>query len=74
MNVTVQDSWVNSKEVFNEFKIKTVKKIPNERYDGIVIAVGHDNYLDLDISLLKKTRCVVYDVKGILPKYSDISL
>ena len=36
------------------------------RYDAVVLGVAHDKFMDLDFDSLKKEKCVVYDVKGIL--------
>ena len=74
INISVQDPWVNSKSLENEYGIKTSNKIPNKLYDGIIIAVPHNEYFDLDLNPLKKSKCVVYDVKGILDDKSTISL
>ena len=40
-----------------------------EKYDSIILAVAHDEFLNLDIrSLLASENGVVYDVKGVLPR------
>ena len=40
-----------------------------EKYDSIILAVAHDEFLNLDIrSFLSSEKGVVYDVKGILPR------
>ncbi|HOJ12898.1 MAG TPA: nucleotide sugar dehydrogenase [Deltaproteobacteria bacterium] len=36
-------------------------------YEGIVAAVAHDAFRDMDLSRLKAPGCVVYDVKSIYP-------
>ena len=44
------------------------------RYDAIVLGVAHDKFMDLDFDSLKKEKCVVYDVKGILGSGVDAKL
>lgn len=36
------------------------------KYDGLVLGVAHQEFLDLDLSLYLKENGVIYDVKGIL--------
>lgn len=46
-----------------------MNKLPNKRYDIIVLAVGHDEFKTIDYKKLKKNDdSVVYDVKGVLEK------
>ena len=42
---------------------------PNFRqYDGIVLAVGHDEFTRIDSSFMKNRRGILFDVKGVLPR------
>ena len=43
------------------------KKIPNTKFDAVVLTVAHNNFMNLDFSLLLKDKAVIYDVKNILP-------
>jgi len=54
--------------VKNEYGIKCNSEIPNEKFDAIILGVAHKEFLDLKLDELKKTRAIVYDVKGILEK------
>lgn len=67
-NITVADPWANAEHVKKEYGIDVVKEIPDGRYDAIILAVAHKEFLDLDLQKLKAHNGVVYDVKGILPK------
>lgn len=40
-----------------------------DTYDGIVLAVSHKEFLDLDITALKSDTCVVFDVKSLYAKH-----
>lgn len=35
-------------------------------FDAIVLAVAHDQFLELDLEALKKENAIIYDVKGML--------
>jgi len=66
MKVTIVDPWANPKEVFNEYKVEIFTKIPQNRYDTIVLAVAHSKFKNIDIKKYAKNKSVIYDVKGIL--------
>ena len=39
-----------------------------DNYDAIVLAVSHNEFLNLDIDSLKSENSVVFDVKSLFPK------
>jgi len=65
-NVTVYDPWASPEEVMNEYQLETVDKLPNEKYDSIVLTVAHKEFLDIDLRSMLLDNGVLYDVKGIL--------
>ena len=66
--VDVYDSWACRKEVKKEFEIQLTDNLSTKRYDAIVLAVSHKEFLDIDFSSIKKDQSIVYDVKGVLNK------
>jgi UDP-N-acetyl-D-galactosamine dehydrogenase len=67
LNVDVYDPYANLEEVYKEYNIKLIKEI--EKYDAIILAVGHDYFLKIDYNSLKKENSsVIFDIKSILPK------
>ncbi|MEM1137175.1 MAG: nucleotide sugar dehydrogenase [Bacteroidota bacterium] len=71
MDVSVYDPWADPKEVKEEYNIpayKSVQEIPHNEFEAIVLAVGHDKFLTLDLQPFKAPNAVVYDVKGVLDK------
>ncbi|KOY50677.1 nucleotide sugar dehydrogenase [Polaribacter dokdonensis] len=67
-NITIYDPWANSDEVQEVYGLHSVRSTPNKKYDAIVLAVAHQEFLTLNLQELKKENSVVYDVKSILPK------
>jgi UDP-N-acetyl-D-glucosamine/UDP-N-acetyl-D-galactosamine dehydrogenase len=65
--VDIYDPHANGEEVEHEYKLKLISKI-STKYDAILLAVGHDDFLKLDWNALKHDKTVIYDVKGILDK------
>ena len=67
LNVDVYDPYANLEEVYKEYNIKLIKEI--EKYDAIILAVGHDYFLKIDFNSIKKDNSsVIFDIKSILPK------
>ena len=64
VNVTIYDPWANEKEVLHEYNLVSVKELPKEKYDTIVLTVAHKEFDKLNFDLLKKETSVVYDVKN----------
>ncbi|TCD02711.1 nucleotide sugar dehydrogenase [Pedobacter psychroterrae] len=71
VDIDVYDPWAKPAEVFHEYGIETqndFELIRQNEYDAIVLTVSHDEFKQLDLSLLKCANCVIYDVKGFLNK------
>jgi UDP-N-acetyl-D-galactosamine dehydrogenase len=43
-------------------------QIAENKYDVIVLAVAHKEFLAMDISQFKKTQSIVFDIKSALPR------
>ncbi len=69
MEVDVYDPWANSAEVKKEYGIDILSGLnaPNlNDYSAVILAVAHKKFLDL--TWVKSTSQVIYDVKGFLEK------
>lgn len=68
-DIVVYDPYVNIDEVDKEYGIRVVDTLPSGKFDAIILAVAHKDFMDLDlISMKKDDESVVYDVKGVLPR------
>jgi UDP-N-acetyl-D-glucosamine/UDP-N-acetyl-D-galactosamine dehydrogenase len=69
--VDVYDPWVDPEEAEEEFGISCLGALPIDgTYDAVIIAVGHREFAALGpraVRALGRVRCVLYDVKAILP-------
>ena len=65
-DVTVFDPWANPEEVMHEYGIETFKTIPSTKFDGVVLAVSHNELLEIDFSNYLNKNGIIYDVKGVL--------
>ncbi len=66
INVTIYDPWANPEEVHHEYNVISLKDIPNDRFDGVILAVSHKEFLDMNIKNLLNDTAVFYDVKGCM--------
>jgi UDP-N-acetyl-D-galactosamine dehydrogenase len=66
VNITIYDPWANIKEVMHEYDLVSVKNLPNEKFDAIVLTVSHNKFKQIDFTSLKKENSIVYDVKNFL--------
>ena len=65
-NVTIYDPWASIAEVKQEYGLEAVNEIPKNRFDAIVLTVAHNEFIDLNLDVLKKENSIVYDVKNVL--------
>ena len=69
LNIDIYDPLVNDKLFEQENGIAVSKKIPNKKYDAIIIAVAHDIFKDFPVEEYKKEKfSIIYDVKGLLKR------
>jgi len=66
INITIYDPWAKPEEVQHEYGIKTTQKLPDSKFDAIVLGVAHKEFATLDLKSLTKDSNVIYDVKGFL--------
>ena len=74
IHITIYDPWANINEVQNEYDLKINSQVPRDKFDAIVLAVAHKEFLDLDFNSLKSTNGIIYDVKGVLEDLSNARL
>ena len=65
----VFDPWIEDDSFEKEYKVSVSKEMPNNKYDAIILAVGHDSFKEIDLKKHKKnSNCIIYDIKGFLHK------
>lgn len=67
--VETYDPWVDAREVEREYSLNYISSLQEDnKYDGVVLTVAHNEFLNLDFSKFLNEQGVIYDVKGVLPK------
>jgi UDP-N-acetyl-D-galactosamine dehydrogenase len=76
MEVTILDPWANPDEVFHEYNLGIVNSINGEiRYDALVLAVAHKEFLSMDFHSIKEKGTFIFDIKSVLPRgVADVRL
>jgi len=62
----VYDPCADPKDVFAEHGVVSQKNQPDKKFDGIVLAVAHTEFKDMDLKKLQKEASIIYDVKNYL--------
>lgn len=69
IEVDVFDPWADPTEVLHEYGIKTITKYPEGNgYAAIILAVAHDEFLNIYLQEHKDQGGIIFDVKGIFEK------
>lgn len=68
LDITVYDPWAKASLVQKEYGISIVNQPPSGKFDALIAAVAHKEFLELDIAGLLEDRHVVFDVKGTLDR------
>lgn len=69
--VDVHDPWVDPAEAHHEYGITLVAKPKPGSYDGIVVAVAHNEFVAMGPSGIRafgSPNTVIFDIKYVLPK------
>ena len=68
VDLTVYDPWANPEIAKREYGIDLVNELPAEKFDTAILAVAHQEFLELDYKALLQPNHIIYDVKGICDK------
>ena len=59
------DPWANKDEVKHEYGVdifNDIKEIPVKKFDAIILAVAHNEFLALDYDAIRRHDSVIYDI------------
>lgn len=65
--VDVFDPFLTAETIKKEFNINAIQDIKKDNYDAIVIAVAHDQFLEMGIDKIKsfgKDKVLIFDIKN----------
>ena len=66
VNVEVCDPWANPEDVKEEYHLDliTCQSELHSKYDAIILAVSHHQFLEIDLQQLKSDLGIIFDVKS----------
>ena len=71
VSIDVWDPWADAGEAEHEFGIRLIQEPERGRYDAVVLAVAHSQFVQMtaeEIRALGKPGAAVYDVKSVWPR------
>ncbi|MBO5667717.1 MAG: nucleotide sugar dehydrogenase [Lentisphaeria bacterium] len=70
-SVDIFDPWADPEEIVKEYGLQSFSdfaQIAGNRYDAVVLAVAHREFMELDIGSLKDDHGIIFDIKSVLPR------
>jgi len=67
IKVDLFDPYAIKEDVLKSYRVKLIEKI-NKKYDIIILAVAHDEFLKINLVNFKKLNGIIYDVKSVLDR------
>ena len=70
-DIIVYDKYADYAQLLAQYNVSITKdwnSVENERFDAVILAVAHNEFIGIDVRQLLKQGGIVYDVKGVLPK------
>jgi UDP-N-acetyl-D-galactosamine dehydrogenase len=75
MQVNVYDPWANADEVAQEYNITLVQDLNPTDYKAVIIAVAHNEFLEIDYQKYKQNGAIIFDTKSFIDrKFADARL
>ncbi|NRA89374.1 MAG: Vi polysaccharide biosynthesis UDP-N-acetylglucosamine C-6 dehydrogenase TviB [Rhizobiales bacterium] len=78
VNVDIYDPWVSSEDALNEYGLDLVDKPENNKYDAVIIAVAHNEFIEIGAAGLRdflRLDGLIYDLKYLFDRSeTDIRL
>ncbi len=71
IEVDIYDPWVSSAAAQHEYKVTPIIKPSKNQYDGIILAVAHQEFIQMGIDNIRafgKEEHVLYDLKYVFTK------
>jgi len=66
MEIDIYDPWANPAEVKEEYNIDILTKLKGENYSAVIVAVAHNEFLELDFKAWKDKGTVIFDTKAFV--------
>lgn len=68
VEVSVYDPLADAQEVKEEYGLDLIDKPAGRDFDGVMVAVAHNEFNELDFEGFKSGGSILYDIKSFLPR------
>lgn len=68
MSVDVYDPWVSRSDVINEYALNLIDEPYSKTYDAVILAVAHQDFLQLDYRKYRDAGAVIFDTKSYIDR------
>lgn len=68
--VEIWEPWASPDHCEEEFGVSSVSDVPQGPYDGVIVAVAHQQFRDFGIEAVRglcAPNAVIYDIKSLYP-------
>jgi len=66
IDITIHDPWANPEEVMHEYGVQSHTELYNNKFDAVILAVSHKEFIKLNFTEVLNDNAVFYDVKGCI--------
>jgi UDP-N-acetyl-D-galactosamine dehydrogenase len=71
----VFDPWANKDDVVSTYGISLESELSYKKYEAVIVAVAHQEFLTLDYQKFKEQGAVIFDIKSFIDrKFADARL
>lgn len=68
INVDVYDPWADAAEVKHEYGVDILTSLTEKKYDAVIVAVAHNEFLSIDFKKYKANNSVIFDTKACIDR------
>ena len=74
VDVSIYDPWVDSKNAEDEYGVQINSLYKNKKYDAVILAVAHKQFLNIELDSILKEKFVIFDIKSFLPQSKELDI
>lgn len=75
LDLDIYDPWANQEEVYKEYGIKLEQELKLKDYKAVIVAVAHNEFLEIDYQAYKDQGAVIFDIKSFIDRrFADARL
>jgi UDP-N-acetyl-D-galactosamine dehydrogenase len=68
VDVDIYDPWADIQAAKKEYGITVLSECPSKKYDGLILAVAHNIFKNMNILSCVKNCYAIFDVKGLFER------